>query len=150
MGLGQQLGSSFGTQSRSRISVRPRNDQSDSPSIGAADASVLPKILDGLLLEGRIEAARALASVALSTHGSSEVIKKYARILAPPKLVSTASPSPSNGSAEWDWLRSNAAQFRGNWVAVAGNELLGSSRELPTLLAILGDRSADAVIHRFE
>jgi Family of unknown function (DUF5678) len=67
-------------------------------------------------------------------HGSMEPeLDKLETLLAPP----SSRLSPARGfdrSAETRWLRTHGSEYRGQWVAVMGSELLGHASELRDLM----------------
>jgi len=86
-----------------------------------------------LLHSGDFRGARALVAEARE-HGSMEPeLEKLEKLVAPP----TYKLSPARGfdrSAEIQWLKEHAEEYRGEWVALIGSELLGHSSELRDLM----------------
>ena len=51
-------------------------------------------------------------------------------------------------TADFAWIKANAANYRGNWVALKGGELLACSKVLKEVMDALGDDPPKALIHR--
>lgn len=86
-----------------------------------------------LLHSADFRGARKLLAEA-RRHGSVEPeLEKLEKLLAPPTYKLT----PADGldrSAEIQWLKRNAEEYRGQWVALMGSDLLGHSPELRDLM----------------
>jgi hypothetical protein len=111
--------------------------------IAPSDESTLyvPRIRE-FLHSGDFRGARALVAEARE-HGSMEPeLDKLEKLVAPP----TYRLSPARGfdrSAEIQWLREHADEYRGQWVALIGRELLGHSAELRDLMKHLRAEAPD-------
>lgn len=105
--------------------------------IAQTDESTLyvPRIRT-LLHSGDFRGARALVAEAREHDCNEPELEKLAKLVAPPTYKLT----PAEGrdrSAEMQWLREHAEEYRGQWVAVLGSELLGHSPELRDLMTHL-------------
>jgi hypothetical protein len=117
--------------------------------IARTDESELyvPRI-QGLLEAADLRGARKLLAEALA-HGSSESgLKSLERLLAPPRQELRPA-SDFDRSAEIRWLDEHATEYRGQWVALLGNELLahGTLDEVTAELKATPPR-ARALLHR--
>lgn len=93
-------------------------------------------LLRSLIAEGRITAARALLAVALAQGRNDTALSALRELLAPPRVTR----SPAKGvdrSAEFHWLREHWRDYRGQWVAVSGNDLIAQADSLKQLLTAL-------------
>ena len=72
-------------------------------------------------------------------------------VSAPP-TVKTASVVDRPRPAEFDWLRENAREYAGQWVALDGSRLLGVAPDLEDLLRRLqpADRELNPLFHRID
>jgi uncharacterized protein DUF5678 len=67
----------------------------------------------------------AIADEGTRMHPHSDALRKYSSVLAPPRIV-TRIPANPGLRATREWLRSNAQQYRGKWVAVRDGHLLAA------------------------
>ena len=73
-----------------------------------------------------------------------------ARVLAPPKVRSVKSDRPrTSGEREFRWIRAHALQYSGQWVALLGDRLLASGKDLKSVLTELEtiEGGSDALLH---
>jgi hypothetical protein len=70
---------------------------------------------------------------ALPSHAT---IQKYARILAPAKILRSDLPSDPQAQANWRWYREHGDQYRGRWVMVKNGELLDSAESSKNSLPV--------------
>jgi hypothetical protein len=85
-------------------------------------------------------AARQLANRGAEYYPDSGELQRYARVLAPPRVVAANLPPDPATQANRDWLVSHGPQFRGKWVAVGNGELLGMANVLEELTEQFGIR----------
>lgn len=77
--------------------------------------------------------ARNLAAEGARLYPDHSELQKMARILAPPRVVSTDAPPSPSLRANQDWLRAHVNEYRGQWVALLDGSLVAvapSAREL--------------------
>lgn len=91
-----------------------------------------------------LEAGAYLAARCISKEGAQRYpddpgIQKYARALAPPRIVSDESPSDSGISVDQEWLDAHRGEYRDQWVAVRDGKLLGTASSLRELIEQVGD-----------
>ena len=102
-----------------------------------------PLMIRKMLEQGEIRSAKNLLTLALSRDASSADLSKLSAILAP-AVVRTSKVPEVDRAHEYAWLSTHGNGYRGEWVAVAGDNLLGHSRSLASLLAALPTISASA------
>lgn len=94
------------------------------------------EIVEGVHLALRAGAhlrARKLASQGAELHPDDEELSKMAYVLAPPRVIRTDIPATGSMRANQTWLRENATEYAGKWVAVHRGTLLAvgeSAREV--------------------
>jgi len=68
--------------------------------------------------------ARNLAAQGAKLYTDHPELQKMARLLAPPRIVRTDLPPDPSIRANRDWLQTHANEYRGQWVALRGGQLL--------------------------
>ena len=91
------------------------------------------------LAAGAHHAARMLSAQGAQRYPDDRELQKYARILAPPKVIRRALPPDPTLKANRDWLMSKGNQYRGQWVALRNGELLAVAGSLKSLVDEIGD-----------
>src|SRR5215208_146746 len=92
-------------------------------------------------------AARQIALEGAKYYPEDSEIGKYARVLAPPRLVSkNLQPNPAR-RANREWLKVHGGEYRGQWVAVQDGELRGVAESLRQLIKQVG-RTKDVLLTR--
>ncbi len=84
-------------------------------------------------------AAGQLSVEGAKYHPDDPEIQKYARVLAPPKVVSRRLPPNVSRKANRDWLMAHSGEYKGQWVAVRNGELLGEAKSLKELVEKIGN-----------
>ena len=92
------------------------------------------------LAAGAHLAARNLSARGAALYPDHAELQKYARVLAPPKVIRRDPPRPSI-RADHNWLKANRERFRGQWIALRNGELLGAAPTLQTLTNKVGKSS---------
>jgi len=90
----------------------------------------------GLRLE-----ARQLAAKGVAWHPDHKELQKYARVLAPPRVVRSGLPPDPTLKANSDWLVANRARYSGQWVAIRNGELLGAAASADELTQQIGNKT---------
>ena len=85
------------------------------------------------LAAGAHLAARRIASQGASRFPNDEEIQKYARVLAPPRVVKEEDSTRSDLRANRDWLKVHRNEYQGEWVALHNGELFGTAPTLAEL-----------------
>jgi hypothetical protein len=103
------------------------------------------------LESGQLAAAAALLEKAPAHVSNDPLVVKMRATLAPPS-VRPCDESDRDRSAEYGWLRTHAAHYRGLWVALDGDLLVASA---PTLRQLREEMSAmpltrAPLLHRVE
>ncbi|MBZ0315057.1 MAG: hypothetical protein K8L91_01470 [Anaerolineae bacterium] len=65
-----------------------------------------------------------------------------ARVLAPPKILSTDVPAKPGLELSMRWLNKNARDFRGRWVAMKNGEFMGQAATRQALVDALGEQAS--------
>jgi hypothetical protein len=101
-----------------------------------------------LIEQGEIRSAQSLLTFALSQGASSSDLARLGRILVPAVTIDKRIPGVGRVH-EYAWLTTHGHSYRGEWVAVSGDSLLGHACSLTSLLADLqtSPASAPPLIH---
>jgi hypothetical protein len=97
----------------------------------------------------QVSQARELVARALMSYPDDEELLNWKKLLAAP----TVTLRPGTGTdrvEEFQWLRAHAHSYRGMWVAVTGDELVGQAHTLGELLERLSTAGlkVEPLIHR--
>jgi hypothetical protein len=68
--------------------------------------------------------ARKLAARGAERYHDHEELQKMARVLAPPRVATADLPPDKSVRENQTWLREHADEYRGQWVALRGGDLL--------------------------
>ena len=90
--------------------------------------------------------ARQLAMLGADYYPDHVELQKYARILAPPKVLSSSLPADPGGGADIRWLKTHAGEYRGQWVALKAGELLVSANTMDELVRIIGNPKGTGIL----
>jgi hypothetical protein len=85
-----------------------------------------------------VMASKLSAQGAAQYPGYSE-LQKFARLLAPPKILPNTEPPNPTLRLNRDWLMAHGIEYRGRWVALKAGQLLGQAPTLSELIEITGD-----------
>ena len=127
----------FGSQRRPRPVPRPGEiGADDGPSLSQGLASRLSSVsietmARQLLARGQVLAARKLVD-AIPSDRVAESPRRLRVVLAEP-VVRRRLPARAKRSGDIDWLRRNARNYSGKWVALADGELLAADESLAAL-----------------
>lgn len=92
------------------------------------------------LAAGAHQAAQRIASRGVTLYPDHSEIKKFAHVLAPPKILKKEGFPRSDLRANRDWLKSHRNEYQGQWVALHDGELMGYSQTLAELRKkVVGD-----------
>ncbi|MGH9855378.1 MAG: hypothetical protein ACREBD_36550 [Blastocatellia bacterium] len=97
------------------------------------------RIIRLALKAGAHLAAREISAQAIRRHPSDSEIQKYARLLAPPKLVRRSLQTHPYIEANHNWMKQHGRDYRGQWVAILNGQLLGASASFDDLIGQLNN-----------
>jgi len=95
-----------------------------------------PLMIRKMIEQGEIRSAKALLAFAMSQGASLYDLSCFSAILAP-AVTRTNNLAGMARIQEYAWLIAHGHSYRGEWVALSSNNLLGHSSSLPSLLADL-------------
>jgi hypothetical protein len=95
--------------------------------------------IDLALEVGAHLSARELAMQGAEIHFDSEELQKYARVLAPPKLLSKPHRANVQPKANIEWLQANRNNYKGQWVALQNGVFIASAKTYKALVTHIGD-----------
>lgn len=103
-----------------------------------------------LVEQERIGAARALVAEAAALGAREEGLEGWQKVLAPAKVLRRLPADEPDRTEDIRWLDTHWQEYRGQWVALLGGELLAYAASLKDVLAKLGERSVGkrALLHR--
>jgi len=106
----------------------------------------IKKAIDLALANGYHTMALNITTKGLALFPEDTDLQKFARILAPPKVIRANVP-PSVGLREsMKWLEENRAQYSGQWVAIKHGSLLGHASSRQELSEILTDLDSSNIL----
>lgn len=108
-------------------------------------------MIRSLIESERLLAARSLTALALQTSSASTELLELGRVLGPAKVARKPSRDIARGR-EYAWLRQYGRAYRGQWVALDGDRLVGTGGSLRELLAKLEGLglARSPLVHRCE
>ncbi len=84
--------------------------------------------------------ARRFANQGAAAHPQHEELARFAYVLAPPKVITTArQTSQQDWDANRHWLKEHGARYRGQWVVLDDGRLMGAAASPKQLAETLGD-----------
>jgi len=90
------------------------------------------------LSAGAHMAARNLATQGARRFPDHSKLEKFARILAPPRVLRVPARPNAGIRANRDWLMAHGVQYRGQWVALHEGQLLAVGDSLDSVIAQVG------------
>lgn len=93
--------------------------------------------LRDLVERDHVTSARRLVQEARERFPQDPVLARWHELLSPAKLLGRSPADGVDRTSEIRWLDVHGAAYRGEWVAVSGERLLGHSRNLQELMAAL-------------
>lgn len=99
------------------------------------------KAIKSDLARGGLHTARRLAFRGVEVYPHHEILKEYARVLAPPvvKVVPSSPEKRQAVLADREWLKKNRDNYIGRWVAIRAGELLADAASVDELVAKVGN-----------
>jgi hypothetical protein len=113
----------------------------------AHQAEDIIRAMDLALEVGAYGTARTLSEIGARQFPDHEVVRKYARILGPAKILRTGLPPDPGAAADIRWLKKHSSEYRGRWVALKDGELLESADSFEQLLQKYPARSGVLLTH---
>ena len=98
--------------------------------------SYVARIRD-LVEREHVASARRLVQEARQRFPQDPTLARWHELLSPAKLLGRSPASGIDRTAEIRWLEAHGPAYRGEWVAVSGERLLGHSRNLEELMSAL-------------
>lgn len=90
--------------------------------------------------------ARQLAAEGSALYPDHDELQKYAHVLAPPKILARGLPPDPNAGADMRWLKAHWEEYRGQWVALRGGELLGVASTWRDLIEKVGNPKGRGIL----
>jgi hypothetical protein len=84
-----------------------------------------------------VSSARRLVQEARQRFPEDAALARWHELLSPARLLGRSPASGVDRTAEIRWLDAHGPAYKGEWLAVLGNQLLGHSRSLQELVALL-------------
>ena len=103
-----------------------------------------------LVEHGDVRGARTLVAEAVAKGVQEEKLDGWRRVLAPAKVLGTSPADEPDRTEDFRWLDAHWQEYKGQWVALFGGELLAHGDSLRDLLDKLGERPPGkrALVHR--
>lgn len=105
-----------------------------------------------IINSGTLRGAREVAGQGLALYPDHPELKRLHHVLRPFEVrsVSGGRNIPDRRDT-YEWLRQNAAKYKGQWVAVLGSDLIAASSDLDEVLEAVKRASLDALplLHHF-
>jgi len=108
-----------------------------------ASAEEFVEAIRSLLANGQAGVARRAAAEAAARFPDHPWIKKANRVINPRRVVTGPANAPDR-TREFVWLREHGDEYRGQWVALLGSELLASGQEFEEVLREVRARGCEA------
>ncbi len=117
----------------------------------SGDAEHRVERIRSLLNAQEFLAAQREAGRAAEDYPGHPWLQQANRILNPSR-VTTAPASGTDRTREFDWLRRNSDAYRGQWVALAGGELIAADRDFDVVLRqVRAEKpNANPLVHRVD
>ncbi len=83
-----------------------------------------------LVEQDRVGAARKLVAEALENGEHDEDLLQWQRVLAPARFLGLSNELDPDRTPEMRWVAAHREEYRGQWVAVAGDRLVAHSEDI--------------------
>ena len=93
-----------------------------------------------LVERGDIRGARALVAEAVAKGVQEEKLAGWQRVLAPARILGRSPADEPDRTEDFRWLDTHWQEYKGQWVALFGGELIAHGASLDDLLTKLGKR----------
>ena len=97
------------------------------------------KDADYELERGDWHGAWKIATEGLQYYPEDALLKKYAYVLAPPKVTVVPRDPNVDVQANLDWIKQNRGKYRGYWVAIKNGHFLASGKDVDELVDQIGE-----------
>lgn len=103
-----------------------------------------------LLEHEQVTDARAFLERAIRKYPEDERLRKLHRAIAPGRVERRVTHYPDR-TIEATWIQAHRVQYRGKWVALLGEQVLGIGDDLQTVLRLVREHQLDEppLIHHF-
>ena len=103
-----------------------------------------------LVEQDYVGAARKLLAEALEKEDHEEDLSGWQQVLAPAKILRVGGERDIDRTPDFQWLKDHGDEYRGQWVALFGGELLAHGEDLEKVLSQLEDHPSGqrALLHR--
>lgn len=120
----------------------PRQPLFSGISSGLLPSLVPPYIplIKCMISRGDVRGARKFLALISKVLPLDQIPSSLTAVLSSPK-TSLGSLKDKSRTSEHAWIRANASHFKGQWVALDGNELLGCATTLRSLRLLLRDKA---------
>jgi len=104
-------------------------------------AEDLVRAIQSALAEGAYLYARELSAEGARRYPEHVLLGKYARVLAPPRVIRKEIAKKTDLRLNRDWIMQNGDAYRGKWIALRNGELRGAADSLRALFdGLNGDK----------
>jgi hypothetical protein len=90
--------------------------------------SYVARIRD-LVETDRVRGARRLVKEAIEIFPDHPDVIAWSKLLSPAEVIKVGGPLDRDRTPEYNWLDAQGPQYRGEWVAVLGDQLIAHSRD---------------------
>ena len=114
--------------------TKPANKRTTGKGRASPEDRVIAAIRRALLEEDYL-AARELANKGAADYPEHEQLRKWAIMMAPPRIISTDRPPDPTMARNREWMRHSSGPYKGKWVAVYNGELVGAGDTVREIMA---------------
>ena len=147
----EKLNKRYDVTIRLEKAVKARNEAAFSDILKEVDwreieAVEFIRIIDLALEIGTHLAARQIATKGAEAYPDNAELQKYARVLAPPKVVANRVSRNINQKANVEWLKANKNDYKGQWVAIKDGILLAAANSYKDLRDQIGETKGKGIL----
>lgn len=123
-----------------RAKPKPARSGSRIPRNSGAPRSAVGYVreIQSALANGAYLQARELSARGAERFPKHVLLARYARVLAPPRVIGTSPATKTDLRANKQWIEANGSVYSGKWVALRDGTLLGAADFLKELTNALG------------
>ena len=116
---------------------------------GRTPESFLEEI-EKILNSGTLQGAREVAEQGLALYPNHPELRQAHYALRPFEVRINPHFKISDPSGSYEWIKSNAGKYRGQWVALANGELIAAAQSLAEIREAVRDRDpGEVLLHHF-